>query len=101
MLRIDEAWALSSLGPGKVCFMGEKSLSREHEEDLEPWLLRWMRIIRQEPENPEMAKDRPHGYQSPEVLEEAWVAVVANNELEHYTWRHLRREGGLLRSIEW
>ena len=43
--------------------MGEKSPSREQEEDLDPWLLRWMQIIRREPEKPEMAKERPHGYQ--------------------------------------
>ena len=30
---------------------------------------------------------------SPADLEEAWVALVAGSELEHYRWHYLRREG--------
>ena len=40
-----------------------------------------------------MAEDRPHGYQSPTDLEEAWVALVVGTELEHYKWHCLRRGG--------
>ena len=33
LLRIGEAWTISLPGDGKLCFMGEKSRSGEHEQD--------------------------------------------------------------------
>ena len=48
LLRIGEAWTLSSPGDGKLCFLGEKSRSGEHDQDLGPWPSRWMRFIKEE-----------------------------------------------------
>ena len=36
LLHIGEAWAVSSLCSGKLCFLGAKSRSGEHEQDLRP-----------------------------------------------------------------
>ena len=93
LLRIGEAWTVSSPGDGKLCFMGEKSRSGEHDQDLGPWPSRWMRFIKEERQKRGVAEDRPHGYQSPADLEEAWVTLVAGSELEHYRWHCLRRGG--------
>ena len=93
MLRIGEAWTVSSPGDGKLCFMGEKSRGGEYEQDLEPWPSRWMRFIREKRQKRGVAEDRPHGYQSPVDLEEAWVVLVASMELEHYKW-HCLLTGG-------
>ena len=93
LLRIGGAWTVSSLGDGERCFMGEKSRSGEHEQDLRPWPSRWMRFIKEEGHKRGVAEDRPHGYQSPTDLEEAWVALVAGTELEHYRWHCLQRGG--------
>ena len=68
LLRIGEA---SSPGDGKLCFMGEKSRSGERDQDLGPWLSRWMRFIKEEQQKRGVVEDRPHGYQSPADLEEA------------------------------
>ena len=93
LLRIGGARTVSSPGDGKLCFMGEKSQSGEHDQDLGPWPSRWMRFIKEERQKHGVAEDRPHGYQSPADLEEAWVALVAGSELEHYRWHCLRRGG--------
>ena len=81
------------LGDGKLCFMGEKSRSCEHEQDLGPLPSQWMWFIKDERHKRGVAEDRPHGYQSPADLEEGWVAHVAGTELEHYRWHCLRRGG--------
>ena len=93
LLRIGEAWTASSPGDGKLCFMGEKSRSGEHEQDLGPWPLRWMRFMKEDRQKRGVAEDRPHECQSSADLEEAWVALVAGTELEHYRWHCLRRGG--------
>ena len=51
-----------------------------------------MRFIKEERQKCGVAEDRPHGYQSPADLEEAWVALVAGSDLEHYK-RHCLRRG--------
>ena len=51
LVRIGEAWTISSPGDGKLCFMGENSRSGEHEEELGPWPSRWMRFIKEELKN--------------------------------------------------
>ena len=48
LLCIGEAWTISSLGDGKLCFMGEKLRSGDHEQELGPWASRWMRFIKEE-----------------------------------------------------
>ena len=93
VLRIGEAWTVSSPRDGKLCFMGEKSQSGDHDQDLGPWPSRWMRFIKEELHNRGVAEDRPHGYQSPADLEEVWVALVAGLELAHYRWHCLWRGG--------
>ena len=93
LLRIGEAWTAASSGDGKLCFLDEKSRSGEHDQDLGPWPSRWMRFIKEEHHKRGVAEDRPHGYQSPANLEEAWVAFVAGSELKHYRWHCLRRGG--------
>ena len=93
LLRIGEAWSVSSPGDGKLCFMGEKSRSGEHDQDLGPWPSRCMRFIKEERRKRGVAEDRSHGYQSPTDLEEAWVTLVAGSELEHYRLHYLRRGG--------
>ena len=93
LLRIGEAWTVSSPGDGKLCFMGEKSRGGDHEQDLRPWSSRWMRFIKEERQKRGVAKDRPQGYRSPADFEEAWVALVAGTELEHHRWHCLRRGG--------
>ena len=62
LLRIGEAWTISSLGDGKLCVMGEKSWSGEHKQDLGPLASRWMRFIKEERQKRGVAEDRPHGY---------------------------------------
>ena len=52
-----------------------------------------MRFIKEERQKHGVAEDRPHGYQSPADLEEAWVALVVGSELKHYRWHCLRRGG--------
>ena len=84
LLRIGEAWTVSSPGDGKLCFLGEKSRSGEHPRP---------RAVEEERQKRGVAEDRPHGYQSPADLEEAWVALVAGSDLEHYRWHCLRRGG--------
>ena len=93
LFGIGKVWTVSSPGNGTLCFMGEKSRSGEHEQDLGPWPSQWMRFIKEESQKRGVAEDRPHGYQSPADLEEAWVAHVASTELEHYRW-HCQRRGG-------
>ena len=93
LLRIGEAWTIFSPGDGKLCFMGDKSRSGEHEQDLGPQVSRWMRFIKEECQKRGVAEDRPHGDKSPADLEEAWVALVAGTELEHHMWHCLRRGG--------
>ena len=94
LLRIGEA-TISSPGDGKPasCFLGEKSRSGEHDQDLGPWPSWWMQFIKEERHKHGVAEDCPHGYQPPANLEEAWVALVAGSELEHYRWHCLRRGG--------
>ena len=93
LLRIGEAWTVSSPGDGKLCFLGEMSRSGERDQNLWPWPSRWMRFIKEERQKRGVAEDRPHGYQSPAYLEEAWVALVAGSELVHYRWHCVRRGG--------
>ena len=64
LLRIGEAWTIFSPGDGKLCFMGEKSRSGEHEQALGPWVSRWMQFIKEECQKRGVAEDRPHWYQS-------------------------------------
>ena len=93
LLRIGEAWTVSCPRDGKPCFMGEKSRSGDHDQDLGPLLSRWMRFIKEQRHKRGVAEDRPHGYQLPGDLEEAWVALVAGSKLEHYKWHRLWRGG--------
>ena len=93
LLRIGEARTISLLGDSKLCFMGEKSRSGEDKQDLGPWASCWMRFIKEERQKCGVAEDRPHGYQLPADLEEAWVALVAGMDLEHHRWHCLRRGG--------
>ena len=60
LLRIGEAWTVSSPGAGKLCFLEEKSRSGEHDQDLGPWPSRWMRFIKEECHKRGVAEDHPH-----------------------------------------
>ena len=93
LLRVGEAWTISSPADGKACFVGEKSRWGDHEEDLGLWPSRGMRFIKEKRQKCGVALDRPHGFQSASDLEEAWVGLISGTDLEHHRWHCLKRGG--------
>ena len=65
LLRIGEAWTICSPRDDKLCVMGQKSRSGEHEQDLGPWASCWMRFRKEERQKRGVAE------------EPTWVSVMS------------------------
>ena len=92
LLRVAEAWRISSPAHGKVCFVVEKLRRGDNEQDLGPWPSQWMRFIKEEQQTCGVAMAALMVSNRQQIWKKhGWD--VTGTDLEYHKWHCLWRGG--------